>query len=572
MPDRIKEAYETIKDSQIFLDEKDFRDQLNKNPQEVFELFDTDENTKGVFLDYSDFETNLGLKKNGISQQPTGSTSFAGSTATGTKPVELGYKEAMQVPLEKKFEKRIQNPSQFIINPDGSKSTHKMASAEVDGKQIAYPTIVNINGKLKELNPKEALDYALKNNEYREFKKAKEAQAYAEGGYKQGTAIERMAGKSQPVTKEQVDKEQKELGELNPMGRIQLYTNALTKVNQRFTENVAAWKAAQESGDQETVAKLLPLIKEDGEKAAQLKKGIEGQKQLAEIKEPNTAANSVAIGLKSAAGLLLSAPKAFDDATTVLMRDAMDAVGLKGTETVKAVEQFREQMGDKAIDPMIASDFLGKQGLELLRESSKESQEKRVNLPYEGQGFEALKNGDIALASEYGAKSFLESLPTSVTFLNPYTAAATMSGMVGQEMQEAEDEGRDVNSTVVLAGTIKAGLELATERMFGAGRATTELIKSLGKEAAEKAVKEASEQMIKKALYKKLGQTYGEEIIGEVANQFGSNVVDRYINGKEVNLTDGLGEAGWTALFGAGIQGTAPVVIKHAIDNKRAAQ
>lgn len=543
---------------------------LNKDV--VFDEVETTPNALKSDTLFDEVDNTTEKKNSGSQLLVGGSTEPASGTAIGTKIDKAWPSNAVNVPEKKEFEKRIQDPKQFILNADGTKSTHRMASAEVDGKQIAYPTIVNINGKLKELNHKEALDYALKNNEYREFKTAKEAQAYAEGGYKQDTAMERMAGKSQSVTKEQVDKVQKELGELNPMGRIQLYTNALTKVNQRFTENVAAWKAAQESGDQETVAKLLPLIKEDGEKAAQLKKGIEGQKQLAEIKEPNTVANTMAIGLKSAAGLLLSAPKAFDDATTVLMRDAMDAVGLKGTETVKAVEQFREQMGDKAIDPMIASDFLGKQGLELLRESSKESQEKRVNLPYEGQGFEALKNGDIALASEYGAKSFLESLPTSLTFLNPYTAAASMSGMVGQEMQESEDEGRDINSTVVLAGTIKAGLEMATERMFGAGRAVTDLVKTLGKEGAEKVVREASEAMIKKSLIKKLGQTYGEEIIGEVANQFGSNVVDRYINGKEVNLTEGLGEAGWQALFGAGIQGTAPVVIKHAIDNKRAAQ
>lgn len=120
-------------------------------------------------------------------------TAQVGLTKGGQKQksdTEIQAEKKQKYNQEKDFEKRAKSPIQFILNEDGSKSTHKMASAEVDGKQIAYPTIVNKNGKLQELNPDEAIDYALKTGEYKEFKTDKEAQQYAEGGYKKGTPLE----------------------------------------------------------------------------------------------------------------------------------------------------------------------------------------------------------------------------------------------------------------------------------------------------------------------------------------------------------------------------------------------
>lgn len=90
----------------------------------------------------------------------------------------------------KDFEQRIANPIDYITNSDGTKSTHKMASAEVNGKQIAYPTIVKVDGKLKELSDKEAQKYALTTGEYKVFANDEQAQEYAEGGYKRGTPLE----------------------------------------------------------------------------------------------------------------------------------------------------------------------------------------------------------------------------------------------------------------------------------------------------------------------------------------------------------------------------------------------
>lgn len=75
-------------------------------------------------------------------------------------------------------------PVNFIQNPDGTRSTHKMMSFEQDGKFLVAPTIVNQNGKLVELSPKEAQKYAMQNKEYLEFLTETEAQNFAEGGWK----------------------------------------------------------------------------------------------------------------------------------------------------------------------------------------------------------------------------------------------------------------------------------------------------------------------------------------------------------------------------------------------------
>lgn len=68
----------------------------------------------------------------------------------------------------------------FIQNPDGSFSTHKMISFD----NMAAPTIVMMDGKLKELSPEEAMDYAMKNRTYKRFKTPEEASDYANNGYK----------------------------------------------------------------------------------------------------------------------------------------------------------------------------------------------------------------------------------------------------------------------------------------------------------------------------------------------------------------------------------------------------
>lgn len=75
MPDKIKEVYESTKDIGIFLDEKDFRDLVSRDPKGVFDIYSKDKNYKDFFLDYGDFENTLGLKKK--VQSASGETSFS---------------------------------------------------------------------------------------------------------------------------------------------------------------------------------------------------------------------------------------------------------------------------------------------------------------------------------------------------------------------------------------------------------------------------------------------------------------------------------------------------------------
>ena len=59
----IKEAYNLIKDTGIFLDEADFETQVRQYPKEVYAIFESNESTKGLFLDESDFVESLKKKE-----------------------------------------------------------------------------------------------------------------------------------------------------------------------------------------------------------------------------------------------------------------------------------------------------------------------------------------------------------------------------------------------------------------------------------------------------------------------------------------------------------------------------
>lgn len=358
-----------------------------------------------------------------------------------------------------------------------------------------------------------------------------------------------------------------ELPKHDPVARISLYENTLNAVNSRFNQNLDMLNIAKDHGDQQAVDQLLPQLHQDGEKAALLKKGIEGQKIIAQQQEPDSYGNNLLIGIKSAAGTLAMAPQGIKESVQILGRDAATKMGLDPVKYDAIIDSY-----NKAVGVTGSSEELAKVGVDLIRESQKSSQEKNINAEYGGSPWEALKKGDVTSMVDLVAKAFTQSLPTSALYLNPATTALASAGMVGNEIQDAKEEGREVNSGTVLAGTIKAGLELATERMFGAGKSTRELIKSLGKEGAEKVVKEAAEGVVKESLKKKLGKTYSEEAIGETVNQIGSNAVDKYINGKDISLGQGIEDAAIVGLFGGITQGTGTVVLKHAIDNKQIAK
>lgn len=365
--------------------------------------------------------------------------------------------------------------------------------------------------------------------------------------------------------KKQVEQHRKALEKHDPIGRISLYTNAIEKINNRFNQNLDAYTKAKQAGDEETASQLLPLLKEDGMKSAYYKKAIDGQNTLALMKEPDTYGNAALIGIKQAVGGLLRGPQGAKDAAYILSKDALAKVGVDGEKFDALVNAYHDSQA--AIGGN--SDGIAQLGKELLKEADKSSQERALNQEYHGSAWEALKHGDITKMADYGAKGFIQSLPSSLAYLHPVTAATASAGMIGQEIDQAIDEGREVNSGTVAAGAIKAGLEFGTERMFGVGKSTRDLISTMTKEGAAKVVKEATEKAVRKTLKQKLGRNYVEEVSGEVVNQIGNNAVDKYINGKDISMGDGIGDAALIAAFGAGTQGTTIVTAKHYIDKSK---
>lgn len=102
-------------------------------------------------------------------------------------PDDMEYGQYVLSDSKLQFEKRILNPSQYpvLTNEDGTISTHEMAWGEMDGKYIAYPTVVQLpNGKLQRLPDEIADFYARENKEYRTFDTPQDAENYSRGGYK----------------------------------------------------------------------------------------------------------------------------------------------------------------------------------------------------------------------------------------------------------------------------------------------------------------------------------------------------------------------------------------------------
>tara|TARA_R110000803_G_scaffold54585_1_gene111312 strand:- start:3024 stop:3359 length:336 start_codon:yes stop_codon:yes gene_type:complete len=105
----------------------------------------------------------------------------------------------------KPFEQRArQIPAPYIQNKDGSKSTHLMA-AEVndEGNWHVFPTIQpDNNGKLHKMGLREAQAQAIRQGNYKDFGKDKDAALrYSEGEYKRGTPMDSSIEKQRRIAK-----------------------------------------------------------------------------------------------------------------------------------------------------------------------------------------------------------------------------------------------------------------------------------------------------------------------------------------------------------------------------------
>lgn len=69
MPD-IKDVYNVVSKSNLFVDENDFRNQIASNPKEVFDFISKNKNTQGLFIDFNDFQDNLKKKVGGVEYVP----------------------------------------------------------------------------------------------------------------------------------------------------------------------------------------------------------------------------------------------------------------------------------------------------------------------------------------------------------------------------------------------------------------------------------------------------------------------------------------------------------------------
>ncbi|SRR5580765_4981730 len=103
-----------------------------------------------------------------------------------------GEAEAMRQTLRansgKNFVQRVLNASDWPVvqNPGGGYSSHRMGSAEVEGKNIAFPTLVYDQSTNALTAPADPVREAMKTGEYIEFPDPAAAERFANNGYKVG--------------------------------------------------------------------------------------------------------------------------------------------------------------------------------------------------------------------------------------------------------------------------------------------------------------------------------------------------------------------------------------------------
>ena len=100
----------------------------------------------------------------------------------------LGFDNGGEASGPPKFEKRIArpDPEMFIKDPQsGNPQTHRMGWGDIEGQFIAYPTIIEQDGKLVQYgNNTETMKLMKKSGNFKAFDTKEEAEAYADGGWK----------------------------------------------------------------------------------------------------------------------------------------------------------------------------------------------------------------------------------------------------------------------------------------------------------------------------------------------------------------------------------------------------
>ena len=247
------------------------------------------------------------------------------------------------------------------------------------------------------------------------------------------------------------------------LNKLNTYQATLGQVSQRYKANRQAAMKAEQMGDIEAAKEIYPLIEKDKQIIGTLTELIKNGREIARTQEPDTFLNNADIGFNTALGTLLQAPEGATAASAAIVKDVLDKLDVPKKEVLKRTIDFMSKDAN-------VSHYIGEVGRLLTKSSEDRTEIIKSGRDYNGSAWTALKKGDIGKAANYGFKDFANSLPSSAAYMSGIGAAAMSAGTVADELGGMEDRGEEVTALKTYGAIVKSALEVATERMLGAGK------------------------------------------------------------------------------------------------------
>ena len=200
---------------------------------------------------------------------------------------------------------------------------------------------------------------------------------------------------------------------------------------------------------------------------------------------------------------------------------------------------------------------------------------------------ESLKGGDYSRAGKNLLSGIIESMPSSIAMmaapasgagtLGTFSSIALMTGTQFADENLRNPELKDIpNDQKIFAGMLNGIPEGLFETFLGSGAVASTFMDVIKKKGAETGVKE-----IKKGIIAWIRKMYAETPLvaqstgnglEEVATQLSQNWIDKYVLGKDIQISDGVIDAGLMG-FGQGqIMGGATKLAQVAVKQKEKAQ
>jgi predicted transcriptional regulator len=258
----------------------------------------------------------------------------------------LGIKD-----LSNSLDKRINDPyslpsDYYIKNDNNSVSSIEMSSSD----NLAFPMINEVNGKLHRFTDwREALDYAKKTNTVKEFNTDKEAEDYANNGYKKGTPLENFdQTKLKHIDQQKIDLINKIKPVIDPQQQHDIDTQneiEKQKYETQLQQGVGVTLSQQEA-DQ-----IKPLIPENIKElpsfnSISINKALDDYLFNNPTEEKKTFGNAVMTGVSSANASLY---KMFDDGVKTIAH----SVGYDISDDLKD-KSYTDIIQDGADNPLAA--------------------------------------------------------------------------------------------------------------------------------------------------------------------------------------------------------------------------